>query len=148
MMKQFRQTKYWITEDGRVLFNQKKERKLQLVNGALQVMIYLNGRNTFHFINRLVAECYLPTPDNYRFVNHKNGDKMNNHVNNLEWVEKRVRRYLPKYRKELTDEQVKFIRENYPKNFNQQQLADMFKTNQPQISVIVNHKSRKERLSY
>jgi len=63
-------------------------------------------------------------------------------------VEKRVRRYLPHYRKELTDEQVKFIRENYPKNYNQQQLADMFKTNQPQISVIVNHKSRKERLSY
>jgi len=147
-MKQFRQTRYWITEDGRVLYDQKRERKLQHVNGALQVMIYLNGRNTFHFINRLVAECYLPNPNNYRFVNHKDNDKMNNHLSNLEWVEKRVRRYLPKYRQELTDEQVKFIRENYPKNYNQQQLADMFKTNQPQISVIVNHKSRKERLSY
>ena len=147
-MKQFRQTRYWITEDGRALYDQKRERKLQHVNGALQVMIYLNGRNTFHFINRLVAECYLPNPENYRFVNHKDNDKMNNHVSNLEWVEKRVRRYLPKYRKELTDEQVKFIRENYPKNYNQQQLAKMFNTNQPQISVIVNHKSRKERLTY
>jgi hypothetical protein len=147
-MKQFRQTRYWVSEDGRVLYDQKRERKLQHVNGALQVMIYLNGRNTFHFINRLVAECYLPNPDNYRFVNHKDGNKKNNHVDNLEWVEKRVRRFLPKYRQELTDEQVKFIRENYPKNYNQQQLADMFKTNQPQISVIVNHKSRKERLSY
>jgi hypothetical protein len=147
-MKQFRQTRYWITEDGRVLYDQKRERRLQHVNGALQVMIYLNGRNTFHFINRLVAECYLPNPDNYRFVNHKDGNKKNNHVDNLEWVEKRVRRYLPKYRKELTDEQVKFIRENYPKNYNQQQLAKMFNTYQPQISVIVNHKSRKERLSY
>ncbi len=146
-MKQFRETKYWVTEDGRVLFNQRRERKLQHVNGALQVMIYLNGRNTFHFINRLVAECYLPNPENYRFVNHKDGNKMHNHVSNLEWVEKRVRRYLPKYRQELTDEQVKFIRENYPKNYNQQQLANMIKSNQPQISVILNHKSRKERLS-
>ena len=148
MMKQFRETKYWVTEDGRVLFDQRRERKLQHVNGALQVMISMDGVTTFHFVNRLVAEVYLPNPENYRFVNHKDGDKMNNHVSNLEWVEKRVRRYLPHYRKELTDEQVKFIRENYPKNYNQQQLADMFKTNQPQISVIVNHKTRKLRLSY
>lgn len=37
------------------------------------------------FIHRLVAKTFIPNPDNLPVVNHKNGNKFNNHVSNLEW---------------------------------------------------------------
>ena len=37
------------------------------------------------FIHRLVAQTFIDNPNNYPCINHKNGDKSNNCVNNLEW---------------------------------------------------------------
>lgn len=39
-------------------------------------------------IHRLVASAYIPNPDNLPEVNHKDENKLNNNVNNLEWVSK------------------------------------------------------------
>ena len=36
-------------------------------------------------VHRLVAETYIPNPHNYPEVNHKNENKLDNHVSNLEW---------------------------------------------------------------
>ena len=38
------------------------------------------------YVHRLVATYFIPNPDNKRTVNHIDGDKHNNHINNLEWA--------------------------------------------------------------
>lgn len=46
-----------------------------------------NGRNGGdHTVHKLVATYYIPKQDNKTEVNHRDGNKKNNHVNNLEWV--------------------------------------------------------------
>lgn len=44
-----------------------------------------DGRKKY-LVHRLVAECYIPNYDSLPEVNHKDGDKLNNSVDNLEWV--------------------------------------------------------------
>lgn len=45
-----------------------------------------NSEETF-FVHRLVAEAFVPNPNKFKFVAHKDGDLTNNNADNLEWVE-------------------------------------------------------------
>ena len=63
-----------------------RELKPQLKkNGYLQVGLHDKNNHKYVNIHRLVAEAFIPNPDNLPEVNHKDEDKTNNHVNNLEW---------------------------------------------------------------
>ena len=55
-------------------------------NGYLFVTLYKDKIPYRKTIHRLVAEAYIPNPENKPQVNHKDGDKKNNKVENLEWV--------------------------------------------------------------
>ena len=60
--------------------------KLSKTNdGYIQVSLYKNGIRTGLRVHRLVAEAFLPNPDGLPLVNHKNEDKSDNSVENLEW---------------------------------------------------------------
>ena len=83
------QTDYLITEEGDVYsrkFGKLKKRKQQTNNdGYKTINLWNNGKKNTHSIQRLVAETYIPNPDNLPEVNHKDEDKTNNNVTNLEW---------------------------------------------------------------
>ena len=54
-------------------------------NGYLYVSKVTNGKAKHYYVHRLVAATFLENPMNYTEVNHKDGDKKNNNVANLEW---------------------------------------------------------------
>ena len=66
--------------------NSNKLRKLQIDKDGYNVItIWKDGKSYFKRINRLVAEAFIPNPCNLPVVNHKDENKMNNFVENLEW---------------------------------------------------------------
>ena len=52
----------------------------------VQITLFKDGKNKDVYVHRLVAEAFLPNPDNLRCVNHKDFNKNHNAVENLEWV--------------------------------------------------------------
>ncbi len=53
--------------------------------GYLFMVLYSHGNGKMFFIHRLVASAFIPNPENMPTVNHKDGDKRNNKIDNLEW---------------------------------------------------------------
>ena len=55
-------------------------------NGYKMVWVYIDGKRTRKYVHRLVALAFLGSPHNNEEVNHKNGIRSDNNINNLEWV--------------------------------------------------------------
>ena len=53
--------------------------------GYLRVSLYFGEKRKTQKVHRLVAQAFIPNPDGKPEVNHKDGNKANNHVGNLEW---------------------------------------------------------------
>ena len=54
-------------------------------NGYYRVALSRHGKKKYIMIHRLVAQAFIPNPNNYPVVNHKDENKANNFVGNLEW---------------------------------------------------------------
>ena len=94
--------------------------------GYREVLLSENGKTNNARVHRLMAETFIPNPYNLRDVNHKDGNKLNNDISNLEWVshsgnvkhaydnglEKKLLGENHHAHK-LTKEAVKDIRQNY-----------------------------------
>lgn len=55
-------------------------------SGYIQVRLCKEGKYYYRYLHRLMAEAFIPNPNNYRTVNHKNGNKLDNRIDNLEWL--------------------------------------------------------------
>jgi hypothetical protein len=78
---------YIITRDGQVYSIRSKK---YLVQNPSNVYFYIklcnNGIKKDFYVHVLVAKSFIPNPQNKSFVNHKNSNKKDNNINNLEWV--------------------------------------------------------------
>ena len=85
---------YQVSNLGRVkrYYKNSKEKLLKLQlhrTGYLRVILCKEGRMKTCRVHRLVAKAFIPNPDNKPEVNHKDEDKTNNKVENLEWMTRR-----------------------------------------------------------
>lgn len=80
-------TQYLISESGDIYSVTSKRILKPQVNqyGYHQLTLYLNGAKTNCRVHRLVCRYFLGDSEDLQ-VNHKDGNKLNNHVSNLEWV--------------------------------------------------------------
>lgn len=80
---------YEVSDKGRVRsLKFGKERILKpgrMTKGYLTVGLCKNGEQKMYLVHRLVAKTFIPNPDNLPQVNHKDENKENNSVQNLEW---------------------------------------------------------------
>ena len=82
---------YGITSCGKV-WSYKSKRFLTPKDngyGYLQVCLFRDKQRKICYVHRLVAEAYLPNPDNLPQVDHIDGNKMHNFLNNLQWITNR-----------------------------------------------------------
>ena len=83
---------YLIYPDGRVFSKNPRSNgfmKSHLSHsgrGYFYVTLYKDGKGKIKKIHRLIAEHYIPNPDNKPIVDHKNRDKTDNRIENLRWA--------------------------------------------------------------
>jgi len=78
---------YLVNRRGLVFSNNLKRCMGQTVGEVNQVHVYLskNGMTAGRLVHRLVAEAFIPNPENKPEINHIDANRRNNHVSNLEW---------------------------------------------------------------
>lgn len=77
---------YYATRDGQIIGKRKKQ-MIGSINrdGYREVILSHYGVGKPYRVHRLIAETFLPNPNKLPFVNHKDGNKLNCNVDNLEW---------------------------------------------------------------
>jgi hypothetical protein len=151
-----------ITEDGKIYSHRtNKFLKTQIHTTGYRVLCTkLKGRlggTTCLRIHRLVAETYIDNLDNKPMVNHKDGNKLNNHMLNLEWVscKENIQHAwdtelahkacgVVNHQSKLSDTDVAYIRENYSrysKTNGSMALAKKFNVHRTSITSAVSGKT-------
>lgn len=83
------ESRYFVSNYGSVIsLCRNKPIVLQpfLCGGCGSQYYYVSIGSRDYRINRLVAQAFIPNPDNKPIVHHKDHNKLNNHYNNLEWA--------------------------------------------------------------
>lgn len=126
-------------------------------HGYLQITLFQNATHKTYDIHRLVAEIFIPNPNNLPQVGHIFGNRLDNYAGNLEWVtplENTRRAFeiglgksgVEHHHSKFTKDDISYIRENYiswNREFGIQALARKFEVNPPTIFKIIHGKSYK-----
>jgi hypothetical protein len=169
-MEKIFENDYIVTDNGEVYrlpHSKRKEARKQNLrkhsNGYLRATIH--GKDMY--VHRLVAICFIPNPNEYKEVNHIDGDKTNNSVSNLEWCDRKQNNLhafhvlkvrtaedmkrisnsekavkVRKKRRRFSDDEVKTIRRLSKQGYSDSELSRLYKCARGVIYQI------KKRISY
>lgn len=91
--------KYIINRQGDIISNYThiylKQRLRK--NGYLDVGLHKNGETERPLTHRLIAQCFIPNPYNHPTVDHIDGDRTNNDIDNLRWADYNTQAINRKY---------------------------------------------------
>jgi len=154
-MKRYKNTQYIIYRNGKI-YNCKTKRFIKPTiknfnkntNKRRVISLYINGIQKMFLYYRILAECFIPNPDNLPQVNHIDGNSLNDELSNLEWssslnnnlhaINKGLR--PTKLNKKIADE----IRNKYKNNnITQKELSKEYNVGTTIISKIINNISWK-----
>ena len=89
----------------------EKIRKPQLTKyGYYRVGLTKSHKQIYYSVHRLVAEAFIPNPENLPQINHKDENKLNNEINNLEWCTSKYNANYGTRNKRVSEPQMKKIR--------------------------------------
>lgn len=147
--------KYEVDELGNVYsLKTQKIMKQKITNcGYLSIGLYVYGKRRDLYVHRIVASTFLENKDpiNLKVVNHKDSNKQNNRVYNLEWTDQssNINHSVENGtngRTKFTKKEIRYIRENYKaksKEFGAKALSKKFNCGVRTIIAIVRYESYK-----
>ena len=151
---------YEVTKEGEIISHSISGKQMILSTSQSakykMVCLHLNGVTVNKYVHRLVAEQYCERPEGCNEVDHIDGDKFNNHADNLEWVT-RAENMSRAYDANLIDcrgtnsalsktnesDVIEMRRLWDLREMKQRELSAMFNVSISQVSAIVNRKQWK-----
>lgn len=81
----YKDTKYFVNKEGKVIGPHKRILKHKgYLKEKKYICVHIKDKNVL--LHRMVAEIFIPNPNNLPVVNHIDGNKLNNNINNLCWT--------------------------------------------------------------
>jgi hypothetical protein len=144
---------YKISDSGLIENMKGKILKPYMCNGYYRVHLYSNGKFKRFLVHRLVALHFLGEPEKDKEVNHIDGNKQNNKLENLEWITKSENQ-RHSYRTGLHNRE-KFKKLNFwdvfyiwlfkkERNYSNSKIAGFFNVSESTVSKIINNKTHND----
>ena len=141
--------KYDVCENGEIFSNVGKRKKIIgkiSKAGYRMVVLTINGKKTYKNVHRLVAELFIENISGLTQVNHKDGDKINNNVSNLEWITPKGNLLHARDNSLLSTNKINMniansIRKLYSTGIHShRKIAAMFNIKKTEVGYIINNK--------